>query len=295
MSGSSPCGGHAMAAPLRKVLVCPPEAAGWGDPAAAEGWRRLGYLRPPDVGRAGEQHARFRALLEEGGAEVVVLEGARGLTLDAVYVRDPSIVTDHGAVCFNTGKDLRRDEGARHRAFYEASGIPILGEVTAPGVAEGGDMVWLDGRTLLAGRGYRTNQEGLDQLARLLEPHGIRVIRAPLPHGGGPGVCFHLMSILSVPGERVALVDLELMAVETVELLRGMEFTFVEIHPSERATMGANVLGLGGGRALALEENPRTNDRLRAAGLDVRTFPGSEICQNGGGGPTCLTRPLLRS
>lgn len=295
MPGSPRHGGHSMAAPLRRVLVCPPEAAGWGEPDAAGRWRDLGYHHPPDARTAGRQHARLRALLEESGVEVLEMGPAGDLTLDAVYVRDPSIITDRGAICFNTGKEARRGEGARHRSFYEAAGIPVLGEVAAPGVAEGGDMVWLDESTLLAGRGYRTSREGIEQLSRLLRPLDVRVVPAPLPHGGGPEVCLHLMSILSVPGHRVALVDLEIMAVETVDLLRRMEFTLVEIDPGERATMGANVLGLGGGRALALEENPRTNDRLRAAGLEVLTFTGSEICQNGSGGPTCLTRPLLRS
>jgi len=54
------------------------------------------------------------------------------------------------------------------------------------------------------------------------------------------------------------------------------------------------VLSLGDKRLLAMEENPGTNARLRRAGFEVRTFPGGELCINGSGGPTCLTRPLLR-
>lgn len=284
-----------MAAPLRRVMVCPPGPAGWGRAETAARWRDLGYHHAPDAGAAEAQHAELRARLAGCGAEVVEMGEAEGLTLDAVYVRDPSLMTDQGAICFRTGKELRRGEGARHRAFYRDQGIPVLGEVTAPGVAEAGDMVWLDGRTLLIGRGYRTSLEGIRQIAGLVGPHGVQVIPAPLPYGAGPELCFHLMSILSVPAEGVALVDLPLMAIETVELLRERGFTLVEIDPAERATQAANVLGLGNRRALALRENQRTNRRLEAAGIEVATFPGSEICQNGSGGPTCLTRPLLRS
>jgi len=287
-------GGQSMAAPLRKVLVCPPGPAGWEAPEVASGWKDLGYHHPPDAAVAESQHAMLRGHLAECGAEVVELGEAGGLSLDVVYVRDSSLMTDHGAVCFNMGKALRKGEGGRHRAFYESRGIPVLGEITAPGTAEAGDMVWLDDRTLLVGRGCRTNQEGIRQLAQLLGPKGIQVVSAPLPWGAGPDSCFHLMSILSVPGERVALVDLPLMAVQTVELLQQKELTLVEIDPSERSTQAANVLSLGNGRLLAIEENIRTNGRLRAAGFQVLTFPGGEICQNGGGGPTCLTRPLLR-
>lgn len=295
MPGSPTHGGHSMAAALRRVLVCTPEVAGWGDPRVSSSWPDLGYRHCPDVVKAGEQHARLRAILRDAGAEVVEMEGAPDLTLDAIYVRDASLITDGGAVCFRTGKATRRAEGPRHRAFYESVGIPVLGEVFEPGVVEGGDLVWLDESTLLAGRGTRTSWDGIDQLSQLLTPQNVKIISAPLIWGGGPEVCFHLMSILSVPSPRVALVDLELMAVETVELLRRLEYSLVPIDPAERATMAANVLGLGGTRALALEENPRTNARLRAAGIEVLTFPGSELCQNGSGGPTCLTRPLLRS
>ena len=81
---------------------------------------------------------------------------------------------------------------------------------------------------------------------------------------------------------------------KTVELLQSRGFNFIEIDPSERDTLACNVLALGNNRLLAIEENRNTNARLRHAGFDVRTFPGSELCLNGSGGPTCLTRPLLR-
>ena len=161
-------------------------------------------------------------------------------------------------------------------------------------MVESGDLVWLDETTLLAGRGYRTNNAGIDQLRALLAVLGVEVIPAPLPYGPGPSGCLHLMSLMSVVDERTALVDLPLLAVETVELLRERGFQFIEIDPHERGTLACNVLALGNRRLLALEENRLTNARLRDAGFDVRTFPGSQIAVNGGGGPTCLTRSLLR-
>lgn len=288
-------GGQSMAGPLRRVIVCPPRAAGWDEPGRSEAWRALGYGHAPRAERAGEQHALFLGHLRECGAEILELSGTDTLPMDAVYVRDPSLITDHGAVCLRMGKPLRAAEPDAHRALYAGLGVPLLGEIADPGRAEAGDMVWLDDRTLLVGRGYRTNAAGIAQLGSLLAPHGIRVLAAPLLHGGGPEVCFHLMSILSVPDERVALVDMALAAVETIELLEAMDFRLLPIDPAERETQAANVLSLGNGRVVAIAENVRTNERLAAAGLDVRTFPGGEICQNGSGGPTCLSRPLLRA
>ena len=154
--------------------------------------------------------------------------------------------------------------------------------------------MWLDSKTLLIGHGYRTNASGIHQMRALLTPKGVEVFSAPLPYGPGPSACLHLMSLISLLDEHAALVDLPWLAVETVELLRSRGFNFIEIDPSERDTLACNVLALGNNRLLAIEENLKTNARLRQAGFDLRTFPGSELCINGSGGPTCLTRPLLR-
>jgi dimethylargininase len=155
-------------------------------------------------------------------------------------------------------------------------------------------MVWLDSQTLLIGEGYRTNKAGIAQMRALLAAKNTEVLAAPLPYGRGPSACLHLMSLMSMLGERTILVDLPWLAVETVELLKGREFRLIEIEYSERETLACNVLALGKARLIAIAENAKTNERLRQAGFDVRTFPGSEICINGAGGPTCLTRPLLR-
>jgi N-dimethylarginine dimethylaminohydrolase len=155
-------------------------------------------------------------------------------------------------------------------------------------------MIWLDPQTLLIGHGYRTNAAGIQQMRDRLAPRGVAVLSAPLPYGPGPSACLHLMSLISLLDETTAIVDLPWLAVETVELLKSRGFEFIEIEYSERDTLASNVLALGNKRLLAIEENRKTNARLRRAGFDVRTFPASEICINGSGGPTCLTRPLLR-
>jgi N-dimethylarginine dimethylaminohydrolase len=149
--------------------------------------------------------------------------------------------------------------------------------------------------TLLIGQGYRTNAAGIAQMREVLEPYDVEVIPAPLPHGQGPSACLHLMSLISLLDEHTAVVDLPWLAVETVELLKLRGYNLIEIEYSERDSLACNVLSLGNKHLLALEENQKTNRKLGAAGFDVRTFPGLELCVNGGGGPTCLTRPLLRT
>jgi N-dimethylarginine dimethylaminohydrolase len=229
---------------------------------------------------------------------VLSLPAAESLTLDAVYVHDPSLATDYGLVLMNPGKKNRVAEAQAHADFCGQLGIPVFGEIKLPGCSECGDIVWLDSRTLLVGEGYRTNQAGIEQMRSLLSSKDsqkkVDVLSAPLPYGPGPSGCLHLMSLLSMLDEQTILVDLPWLAVETVELLKERGFRLLEIEYSERETLACNVLALGNKRLIAIEENARTNQRMREAGFDVRTFPGSEICINGAGGPTCLTRPLLR-
>ena len=279
---------------LRRVLVCSPRMAGWNQPERVARWRDLGFHRPPDFAQAQSQHESLCRELEAAGAEVLDLPPAPDLSLDAVYAHDASLATDFGLIVMRLGKANRVTEGQHHGWFATCLGIPNLAKIIAPGTAEAGDILWLDSKTLLLGHGYRTNAAGIAQIRSLLAAKGIDVMTAPLPHGPGPSACLHLMSLISLLDEKTALVDLPWLAVETVELLRARGFQFVEIDNSERETLASNVLSLGNKRLLALEENLNTNARLRRAGFEVRTFPGSELCINGSGGPTCLTRPLLR-
>ncbi|MGB6632293.1 MAG: arginine deiminase family protein [Terriglobales bacterium] len=304
--------GHSMTGELLRVMVCPPNNAGWDATEKVAAWQELGFQRAPDFGAAQSQHEILCGLLRRCGAEVICLPPSESLTLDAVYVHDASLATDYGLVLMNPGKKNRVAEAQAHAKACGEFGIPIFGEIRLPGTSESGDIVWLDSETLLIGDGYRTNKVGIEQMRVLLSSKAsskdvpkdtpgskdarknVEVLSAPLPYGPGPSACLHLMSLMSMLDEQTILVDLPWLAVETVELLKARGFRLIEIEYSERDTLACNVLSLGKKRLIALEENAKTNQYMRDAGFDVRTFPGSEICINGAGGPTCLTRPLLR-
>jgi len=287
-------GGQSMVTRLERVMVCSPRTAGWNQPERVARWRDLGFHHAPNFAEAQAQHEGLCRELETVGADVIELPPAPDLSLDAVYTHDASLVTDFGLITMRPGKANRLMEGRHHASFLTRMVIWSRAKIVDPGTSEAGDMVWLDSNTLLVGHGYRTNAAGIAQLMDLLAPNAVRVLSAPLPHGQGPSACLHLMSLMSLLDEQTAVVDLPRLAVETVQLLKGRGFRLIEMDYSERDTLACNVLALGDKRLLAMAENHKTNDRLRQAGFDVRTFPGSELCVNGGGGPTCLTRPLLR-
>jgi N-dimethylarginine dimethylaminohydrolase len=283
-----------MVGSLQRVLVCSPRTAGWNQPERVARWRDLGFHHAPDFATAQAQHETLCRELTAAGAEILELAPAPELSLDAAYTHDASLATDFGLIVMRPGKTNRVFEGKHHGAYCLRFEMPTLAEIIEPGTTEAGDILWLDSKTLLVGQGYRTNAAGIAQLRGTLAPKSVEVLSAPLPYGPGPSACLHLMSLISLLDEQTALVDLPWLAVETVELLKARGYRFIQIDYSERDTLACNVLALGGKRLLAIEENRKTNDRLRQAGFDVRTFPGSELCINGSGGPTCLTRPLLR-
>jgi N-dimethylarginine dimethylaminohydrolase len=283
-----------MVGALQRVLVCSPRTAGWNQPERVARWRDLDFHHAPDFAKAQSQHEALCRELATAGVEILELGPSNELSLDAAYAHDASLATDFGLILMRPGKANRVAEATHQGVSCEQQGIPTFGTISAPGTTEAGDILWLDAKTLLIGHGYRTNAAGIEQMRALLAPKGIEVLSAPLPYGPGPSACLHLMSLISLLDEQTALVDLPWLAVETVELLQSRGFQFIPIDDAERDTLACNVLALGGKRLLAIEENRETNDRLRHDGFDVRTFPGSEICINGSGGPTCLTRPLLR-
>jgi dimethylargininase len=238
------------------------------------------------------EHEAFRALLADAGADVVVAATPHALDPDAIYVYDPALVTDEGAVMLRPGKEGRRGEVEVMAADFVEAGLPIAGRLDAPAMAEGGDTLWLDERTLLVGRGYRTNAEGIRQLAKALP--GVDVVAFDLPHLRGASEVLHLLSLLSPLDVDLAVAYPPLMPVRLMELLAERSIELVEVPDEEFETMGPNVLALAPRVALALEGNDETRRRMEKAGVDVRVYRGDELSRKGDGGPTCLTRPLLR-
>ncbi|HEX2695759.1 MAG TPA: arginine deiminase family protein [Acidobacteriota bacterium] len=284
-----------MIAPLRRVVVKRPKDA-FRDAAAIDAqWKALNYTAPPDLDAAEEEFEEFVKALGEQGAEALYLPPDRRTGLDSLYTHDPGLVTDAGAVLFQTGKAARRGEGPAMADAFKAWGIPVLGTFEGTATAEGGDMLWLDHDTLAVGRGFRTNAAGVEALRRLLDPIGITVLDFHLPFWSGPSDVLHLQSFISLLDTDLAVVFRRLLPVPLFEILADRGIELIDIPDEEYATQACNVLALAPRRLIMLERNPVTRRRMEAAGCEVRVVKGDEIAFKGSGGPTCLTRPVLRS
>lgn len=280
-------GAQTMVEPLTRVMVRRPDAA-----FAAADPDRWHYAAAPDLEAAQREHDALVALLESDGIEVIRHDDPLDGLADAIFVHDPVLVTDAGTIVLRMGKELRRGEEQPLAHALERHGVPIAGSLTAPAVAEGGDLVWLDHSTLAVGIGFRTNDAGAAQLGELLE--GVDVVRVQLPYAGGPAACLHLMSLVSLVDVDVAVVHRPLLPVPFYQLLVDRGYRMVDVPREELATHGTNVLATAPRSCIMLDGNPVTKAGLEAAGCDVRTYRGDEITLKGEGGATCLTRPLAR-
>jgi dimethylargininase len=279
-------GGQSAVAPLRRALVRPPHLEDLSN------WRAYDWSVAPDPTRIAREHEAFRAELAGAGTEVVIGEARVPGDPDAVYACDPVLMTDLGALLLRPGKEGRRAEPESLRSDLEAAGVPVAEVMELPATAEGGDLLWLDDETLLVGRSYRTNDEGVEWLRKTLTE--VEVLAFDIPHLRGPGEVLHLLSLVSLLDEDLAVAYLPLLPARLVELLEGRGVHVVEVPDEEFESQGPNVLALGPRRVLMLEGNPETRRRLEAADVDVRSYPADELAIKGQGGPTCLTLPVLR-
>jgi len=282
-------GGQSMFQPLRRVLVKRPDEV-----FAVEDPERWHYVGRPDLAAAQDEHDAMAETMRLSGAEVVYHEEPQPDRADAIYVFDPTLLTDHGAVVLSMGKDLRRGEEEALSLRLQEFGIPILFSLEGEARAEGGDLLWLDHRTLVVGIGFRTNQEGLRQLRAGLEPLGVEVLAFELPYFTGPEACLHLLSLISILDHDLAVVYPPLIPVPFWQELESRGFQLVVVPEEEFGTMGTNILALGPRNCLLLEGNPVIRRRLEEAGCRVSSYKGNEISLKCEGGPTCLTLPLLR-
>jgi N-dimethylarginine dimethylaminohydrolase len=281
-----------MAAPLRRVLMR--SAAGAMRQAKAAEWH---YGPGFDAARAGAQHKAFSDLVAASGAEIEWLTEEDDGLADSVFTHDPSLMTDSGAVILSMGKVLRRPEPALHEAAYARMGIPVLGRIELPGSVEGGDCVWIDAGTLAVGRGVRTNQAGIRQLADILGSIGVEVLGFDLPLWHGEEACLHLMSVISPLADDLALVHSPLLPVAFHQLLRAQKIRLVEGDAGEFSAsngLSLNVLPTAPRQVIAVAGFPKTQAAMEQAGCVVKTFEADALCIACEGGPTCLTRPVLR-
>jgi len=234
-------------------------------------------------------------LIKSFSPEIHFLPKNKFTSLDSIYTHDPCIVSNNGIIICNMGKKERSYEPEAVKNYFQSIGVPILGQIEDPGKLEGGDVVWINEKTIAIGEGYRSNQDGIKQLQALLGDLVEDVITVPLPHWNGPKDCLHLMSNISPIDHDLFLVYSRLLPVQFRKYLLRRKIELIEVPDKEYNSMGCNVLAMANKKVIMMKGNPITQKNLEKRGVQVHTYDGSEISLKGSGGPTCLSRPFFRN
>ena len=278
---------------VRRILLKHPKDAFIDQSTIDRQSSELNYSTAPDFDIACKDYDIFLNIIRSFAPEIHFLP-APNISLDSIYTHDPCIVTNSGVILCNMGKKQRSNEPDNIETYFRSIDIPILGRIESPGTLEGGDVVWIDERTVAVGEGYRTNNEGVRQFKGLLGDLVDTVISVELPHWTGPEDCLHLMSNISPIDHDLYLVYSRLLSVSFRKYLLGRQIKLIEVPDEEYDSMGCNVLAMANRKVIMLQGNPITQNKLESEGVEVHTYDGTEISLKGAGGPTCLTRPFLR-
>ena len=283
-----------MVNPIRRVLIKHAKEGFKNQSELNQSASKLNYLETPNFSKSISDYDQFVKLLKSFDIEIHYLPNNDNTTPDSIYTHDPCIVSNKGVILCSMGKDDRRSEVPAVESYFKSLDIPILGKIKKPGNLEGGDVVWINERSVAVGEGYRSNSEGIKQLKNLLSDLVDNVISVPLPHWTGPLDCLHLMSLLSPIDKDLFLVYSRLLPVPFLKYLSLLKIKLIHVPDNEYDSMGCNVLAVAPKKVIMLEGNPETKKMLEKNKVEVFCYDGSEISLKGAGGPTCLTRPFLR-
>ena len=283
-----------MVDPIKKILLKHPSNAFLNQRNINKQYLDLNYLAAPNFNSAISDYEIFVDLLKSFDIEIFYLPEDKSTSLDSIYTHDPCVVSNKGVVICNMGKKARKPEVNSMKKFFHSIEVPILGKIQSPGTLEGGDVVWINEKTIAVGEGYRTNKEGIEQLKLLLSDQVETVITVSIPHWNGPDDCLHLMSNLSPIDHDLYLVYSRLLPVSFIKYLLDQNIELIDVPDDEYESMGCNVLAIAPRKVIMISGNPKTKQLLENKGVEIHTYDGSEISIKGAGGPTCLTRPFLR-
>ena len=283
-----------MVDPIKKILLKHPKSAFINQKTINEQYLKLNYFEAPNFNKAILDYENFVSLLKSFDIELHYLPEDKSTSLDSIYTHDPCVISNNGVIICNMGKKSRLPESDAIEKFFNSIQIPILGKIKTPGILEGGDVVWIDNKTIAVGEGYRTNREGIEQLKHLLSDQVQDVISVPIPHWNGPQDCLHLMSNLSPIDHNLYLVYSRLLPVSFRKYLLDQNIELIDVPDEEYESMGCNVLAVAPRKVIMISGNSKTKQLLEKNNVEVYTYDGTEISIKGAGGPTCLTRTFLR-
>jgi N-dimethylarginine dimethylaminohydrolase len=300
-------GSQSSYARLRAVIVHRPgPEAAWGDVDPD-------YLNLPtglpNLTRMQSQHDEFVKVLRENNVEVLALDapspvlGTYGIPLRSATYTHETLMVKGGAIICRCAPAYKRGLEYYQSRTIGALGCPILYTVHGKGFFESSNAVWLDKKSLPLAISQRSNQEGVRQVSSILQEFGvedIHIVHLPGPlnnrkaQTGKGGGAFHLDMVFGVAAPRLGVIYPACVGYEFIDyLLHKKGFDLIEIPDEEVNGCPSNFLVVEPGKLIMPAGNPTVSAELRKRGITVIEVDLSEFT-NAGGGPTCMTVPLIR-
>ena len=287
-------GAQDMVSSLKKVLMKKPQ-----NYMSKVNLKKWNYESPLSQKIIEENYNEFYQIIKNSVAEIVDLniENENEELCDSIFTHDPSLVINEGAIILNMGKNLRKKETEEHEKLYNSIDIPIIGKIIDEGTVEGGDCLWIKNNTLLVGESFRTNPSGINQLKKILNNYDVKVIPIKLPKQNNVNSCFHLMSLVSMLDHDLAIGCMSLLSFDLIKIFNDNNIKLISIPEDEyfkSKTLAVNILTLSPRELVLIKGYPKTVELLLNEGSYINLFNGNELCIKAEGGPTCLTRAILR-
>ncbi len=279
---------------IGEVAIRSPLSSFVNDEKITNEWASLRFHAKPNLKKATIEYNYFKSFLEEDNIKIIELPSSDKLTLDSIYTRDSILVCDSGLILCNMGRSSRTPEAEENFKTLADKGYKIAGQIKSPGTLEGGDFIWINNKNAAVGLGPRTNSEGIRQLKEILGPE-IDLHIVDLPDPNHPDDVLHLMSIISPLDKDLAVIYKPFMPESFLKWLTKFGIEFIEVSEAEYPLMGCNILATAPRSIIMLENLPEIKNKLKNNGCKIRLYKGDEISRKGEGGPTCLTRPLIRN
>ena len=243
----------------------------------------------PALARA--QHDALAAAYEAHGVAVHLVENGRLDKPNSFFLRDLMLMTPEGAIITRPASTVRAGEERFVAEALGRIGVPILMSVHGRGTFEGADVSWVDKDLCFLAEGLRTNEEGANQVERMLREIGVaQVVRVGLPYGA-----MHLDGLLNFLDRDLAVIWPRRTPYKVVQTLRERGFRLIEVEDEAEAQgcLPMNFVALAPGVVIMPEGGDKLRAKYEEAGVVCHTVEIRELIK-AGGGIHCMTGFLKR-
>jgi len=248
------------------------------------------YTDVIDLAKAQAEHDQMVQIYRDHDVAVHYVETNQTMPPNQLFCADLAVMTPEGAILARPASTMRAGEERWVARTLGNLGIPVLKQLTGRATFEGADLMWLDPKTVVIGRGLRTNQEAIDQISNVLAEVSIKTYPFDLPYG-----TMHLMGMLRMAAEKLAFVWPRRAPHMLVSVMREHGYDVKPLPDTDEAAHNKafNFVVLGPRKILMAAGNPKSRAFYESIGIECFLTPMDEL-KKASGAIGCMTLVLQR-